>query len=127
MRSVFQSTERLLIRLFKPAVVLFCILWILLELLFPASAAIFLSKKYMAQVVACDTAMENEWYFRESSADPRASSIELLNCHDYDETRKLMLVSGLPEEYLSWLGLRALDIHQRPTDQVNEAHKFINR
>ena len=115
-------------RIFKVLVVIFCTSWLLLEVLVPAIAAISLSGKYQELVVKCDTAMEASWYSDSSNPDDkRAEQIHLLDCHDYDKTRKILLISGLPEEYLSWLGLRALEIYQRPAEEFVEAHRFRER
>ena len=119
--------EVLMKTLFRSAVSMFCVFWILKEVAIPGVTALSLSKKYMGQTIACDQAMEAHWYGPKSALDAKAAEIQLLNCHNYDETRKLLLLSGLPEEYLSWLGLRALDIYQRPASELTEAHKFRDR
>ena len=91
----------------------------------PGLAAALLSDSYMAQTVACDTAMEAAWYGDDADAALSATAtVQLLDCHEYDKTRKLLLASGLPEEYLSWLGLRALELHQRPVSEFVAAHRF---
>jgi hypothetical protein len=82
----------------------------------------------MAAVNACDIAMESAWYGRESDPAERLSQdIHLLDCHEYDKLRKQMLFLGLNESYLSWLGLRSLEIHQRPASELAEQHRFIER
>lgn len=113
--------------LFRALVSIFCAFWILKEIAAPGLAALLLSNKYMEQTIACDQAMEAHWYGRKSTHDAKAAEVQLLNCHNYDETRKLLLLSGLPEEYLSWLGLKSLDIYQRPVSELTEAHKFRDR
>ena len=35
--------------------------------------------------------------------------------------------AGLPETYLSWLGLKSLEIYQRPASEFTEAHRFRER
>lgn len=115
-------------RVFKVVVTFFCISWLILELFVPGIAAISLSDKYQELVIKCDTAMESSWYSDTSNVDDRkAVQIHLLDCHEYDKTRKILLISGLPEEYLSWLGLRALEIYQRPAEEFVEAHRFKER
>jgi hypothetical protein len=51
----------------------------------------------------------------------------LLACHDYDKARKILLMSGLPEEYLSYLGLKALELYQRPAEEFVRLHRFRER
>ncbi|MDB3923317.1 TIGR03982 family His-Xaa-Ser system protein [Luminiphilus sp.] len=113
---------------FHVTVITFCILWVIKEILAPTSAAAIYSNAYMASVVECDTAMEAAWYG--DSSDPnevRAQDIHLLECHTYDKLRKKMLFMGLSEDYLSWLGLKSLDIYQRPASEVSEQHRFKER
>ena len=93
----------------------------------PLGVASVASFKYMGLVVSCDAAMEAHWYGDPSVESERAADVQLLDCHDYDKTRKLMLFAGLPEDYLAWLGLRALEIHQRPISELVEDHKFRER
>ena len=72
--------------------------------------------------------MESAWYgAKDDSLNRKAEEIHLLDCHDYDKTRKIMLFSGLPDAYLSWLGLKALEIYQRPAKEFTEAHRFKQR
>ena len=113
---------------FKTLVGLFCIAWITKEIALPGGAALLLSRSYMDAVNACDIAMESAWYGSESDTAERLSQdIHLLDCHDYDKLRKQMLFLGLNESYLSWLGLRSLEIHQRPASELAEQHRFIER
>ena len=112
---------------FKLLVSIFCIVWLSKEVVLPASAAIVLSTKFMDQTIACDHAMEAHWYGEDDTVSNLSADIQLLDCHDYDETRKLLLMAGLPEVYLSWLGLRALQIHQRPATEMTDAHKFVEK
>ena len=113
--------------LFKAVVSLFCVLWISKEVLLPFTVGSLVSSNYMQLVVDCDAAMEAHWYGDQSAESELAAEVQLLDCHEYDKTRKLMLFSGLPEAYLAWLGLRALEIHQRPISEMVEDHKFRER
>jgi len=98
------------------------------EVLLPIGAAAFWSGEYMALVVECDRAMEASWYYRQGERIPAQSEVvQLLACHDYDKTRKLMLTAGLPESYLAWLGLQSLEIYQRPAEEFARQHRFTQR
>jgi len=106
----------------------FAFLWIVKEILLPVGAAAFYSREYMRLTVACDTAMEASWYYRQDEQIPiESETVQLLSCHEYDKTRKLLLMSGLPEAYLSWLGLKSLEIYQRPPEEFVEQHRFKER
>lgn len=106
----------------------FAMLWTVKEIVIPLVSAAIYSKHYMALVVECDQAMEADWYYRQSPAVPKQSTVvQLLACHEYDKTRKLMLLAGLPEQYLAWLGLRSLEIHQRPAEEFAKQHRFTQR
>ena len=120
--------ERLVNSTFKIVVIIFGIGWISKEIILPLSAAAILSNNFMSQTVACDVAMESAWYGpADNGMEKKAQDIHLLDCHDYDKTRKLLRLSGLPEAYLSWLGLRALEIYQRPASEMADQHRFIER
>lgn len=108
--------------------ILFACSWLTLEVLLPGVAAAALSKRFITQVYKCDSAMDNDWYNRQNSpTHAKSDSIQLLDCHDYDKTRKLMLMAGLPESYLSWLGLKSLEIHQQSAVKLAEKHRFSVR
>ena len=113
---------------FQVLVAIFCIGWVSKELLLPGFAAIRYSKTYVDMVERCDIAMESAWYGElEDPIEMAARNVHLMDCHEYDKTRKKMLFMGLPESYLAWLGLRSLDIHQRPASDLAEQHMFIER
>ena len=72
--------------------------------------------------------MEAAWYYSQTEQLPHESeTVQLLACHDYDKARKMLLMSGLPEDYLSWLGLKSLEIYQRPPEEFVELHRFRER
>ncbi|MDC6471243.1 TIGR03982 family His-Xaa-Ser system protein [Litorivicinus sp.] len=115
-------------RFFKFVAIVFCVGWLFKEILLPASVAALYSNQFMKQVVACDTAMESAWYGpSDNEFEKKSQDIHLLDCHEYDKTRKVLLMSGLPEEYLSWLGLLALEIYQRSASEMAEQHRFRER
>ena len=111
-----------------PVIAVFAALWILREVLIPIGAATLYSREYMELTVACDTAMEASWYYRQNEQIPiESETVQLLSCHEYDKTRKILLMSGLPEAYLAWLGLKSLEIYQRPPEEFVEQHRFRER
>jgi len=113
---------------FKVLVGVFCALWIFKEIALPLGVGAWLSEEYMRLVIKCDSAMEASWYGDTADVnEKRAQDIHLLDCHEYDKTRKTMLTAGLPEVYLSWLGLQALEIYQRPASEMSEQHRFTER
>lgn len=113
---------------FKLLISVFAVSWIIKEILLPATAALFLTNSYMEYTIECDTAMEDSWYYRQNNTIPKESeTIQLLACHEYDKIRKIMLFSGLPEEYLSWLGLKSLELYQKNPEKLVEQHRFLER
>ncbi len=115
-------------RIAVSVITVFAILWIIKEILIPVGAAALYSYEYMELTVACDTAMEASWYYRQNEQVPvESETVQLLSCHDYDKTRKILLLSGLPESYLAWLGLKSLEIYQRPPEEFVEQHRFKER
>jgi len=114
---------------FKPILILFCILWLSKEIILPATVAVVTYYPYMDLVKKCDSAMNSSWFINQTN-DTRLEKTELiqmLDCHDYDKLRKIILISGLSENYLSYLGLKALELNQQSADRLVEQHRFIER
>ncbi|MFC1333180.1 MAG: TIGR03982 family His-Xaa-Ser system protein [gamma proteobacterium symbiont of Clathrolucina costata] len=112
----------------KIVIAVFVVGWLIKEILIPVGAAIIYSDDFMEYVYECDTAMEGSWYYRQNDlVDKRSETTQLLVCHEYDKTRKVLLMSGLPEEYLSWLGLKSLELYQRPPEEFVKQHRFSER
>jgi His-Xaa-Ser system protein (TIGR03982 family) len=105
---------------------IFVIAWTTKEVLLPVSVGAYYYEDFQRLVVACDTAMDDGWYHGQEVLGS-TEIMHLLDCHDYDKARKLMLISGLPEEYLSYLGLKALEIYQRPAEEFVKHHRFEQR
>jgi His-Xaa-Ser system protein (TIGR03982 family) len=105
-------------------IALFSLLWIIKEVLFPITIAALYSKEYMDLAYKCDTAMESSWYNSQNKPNDKSEKIQMLDCHEYDKTRKILLMSGLPDSYTSWLGLKTLDLYQRPAEEYVEKHRF---
>jgi len=111
------------------SIVVIALLWTIKLVIFPIVAGALYSEDYMGLVIKCDQAMNSSWYTNQLNEESlEASEIaQLLHCHDYDKVRKVLLFSGLPEEYLSYLGLRALETYQRPAAEMVELHRFRDR
>lgn len=102
--------------------------WLIKEIIFPLGAALIFSQEYMESVLECDAAMEDSWYYRQDNViDKKSETVQLLLCHEYDKTRKILLISGLPEVYLSWLGLKSLELYQRSPEEFVKSHRFKER
>lgn len=111
------------------SVTIIVLLWTLKLVVFPVVSGVLYSTDYMKLVIKCDQAMNSSWYTKqvnEESLEP-SEIAQLLHCHDYDKVRKILLFSGLPEEYLSYLGLKALETYQRPAEEMVELHRFRDR
>ena len=85
--------------------------------------------EYMELTLKCAHAMDSNWYIEQLDMPEiqKSSEIQLLDCHDYDKLRKIMLSNGVNEHQLSYLGLIALEIHQRPAKEMSLHHKFRER
>jgi His-Xaa-Ser system protein (TIGR03982 family) len=111
---------------FRVIVIVFCITWILKQVIIPIGVAAFYYPTYQALAVACDTAMDDSWFYRKEVLG-KSEKIQLLACHDYDKTRKIMLTAGVPEPFLAYLGLKALELYQRPAEEFVREHRFRER
>lgn len=109
-------------------IAIFATAWLAKEIIVPGGAAILYSNEFMRFAFECDTAMEASWYYRQNNLiDKKSESVQLLACHEYDKTRKVLLASGLPEDYLSWLGLKSLELYQRAPEEYVKQHRFSVR
>ena len=70
--------------------------------------------------------MDDSWFYGTELLQ-ESEQVQLLACHDYDKARKIMLMAGLPEDYLSFLGLKALELYQRPAEEMARQHRFTVR
>jgi His-Xaa-Ser system protein (TIGR03982 family) len=107
---------------FRIAIILIAIKLVIL----PVVVGLYYYYPFQKLVIACDTAMEDSWFYG-SEVLKESEQVQLLACHDYDKARKIMLMSGLPENYLSFLGLKALELYQRPAEEMARQHRFIVR
>jgi len=116
------------VSVFKWPLIILAVVFAIKEIFFPLTAAALYSFEFMDRIHECDSAMEAHWYETSKKDETQHSlTVELLSCHEYDLVRKKLLISGLPEEYLSWLGLKALEINQRSPEEFVRQHKFTER
>lgn len=115
--------------IFKISVILLIIGYLSKTFLIPEYVLITSKEMYMELTLKCAHAMDSNWYI-EQGVDKRlqkSSELQLLDCHEYDKLRKHMLSSGISEHKLSELGLIALEIHQKPAEDLAKYHKFRER
>jgi His-Xaa-Ser system protein (TIGR03982 family) len=105
------------------------IAWLAKYVALPAFAYLKYADEYQYLAGKCANAMDESW-FLEQKGDPsldKTAQIHLLDCHEYDVTRKTMLSMGLSENVLSYLGLKGLEINQRTTEEFVQQHRFRER
>ena len=85
--------------------------------------------EYIELTLKCAHAMDSNWYIEQLDNPDiqKSSEIQLLDCHDYDKLRKIMLSHGVNENKLSYLALIALEIDQKPASELSAHHKFRER
>ncbi|MDG9670543.1 TIGR03982 family His-Xaa-Ser system protein [Hahella sp. CR1] len=98
---------------FRYIVGAFCLVWLAKNALAPVSAYIYFHSDYMRLASACADAMDEGWFAEQENSPElnKTTKVHLLSCHEYDKTRKIMLIMGLNENVLSYLGLKALEIN----------------
>jgi len=114
---------------FKISVILIAITYLSKEVIIPEFVYQTNKDEYMKLTLDCAFAMDSNWYIEQQTDTNliKSSEIQLLDCHDYDKLRKYMLSSGISEYSLSGLGLVALEINQKPAEQLAKQHKFRER
>uniref|UniRef100_A6VXJ1 TIGR03982 family His-Xaa-Ser system protein n=1 Tax=Marinomonas sp. (strain MWYL1) TaxID=400668 RepID=A6VXJ1_MARMS len=115
--------------IFYAGVAIFCFSWTGKNIIAPGYAYLLYSDKYIYLAGQCANAMDETWFIEQKGNDTlnKTAQIHLLSCHEYDVTRKIMLSLGLNEDVLSYLGLRALEVHQRSTEEFVQQHRFNER
>ena len=107
---------------------IFCVLWIGKQIVVPLTTYFIYADQYKKLTAECGLAMDNSWYLRqELEIDPRSEAVEMLVCHEYDKLRKIMLIAGLSENVLAYLGLDALELDQKPISEYVDRHRFRER
>ncbi|WP_242674533.1 TIGR03982 family His-Xaa-Ser system protein [Marinobacter halodurans] len=116
-------------RTFQVIVALFCLGWLAKNLVVPAVAYWLYQDDYVALASQCGEAMDESWFAQQAPelVDDRSSQVQLLVCHEYDKTRKVMLSMGLSESVLAYLGLKALETGQHSAQEIVEQHRFQQR
>ncbi len=116
-------------RLFYIVVSLSCIIWLIMYVVAPITAYLTYRNQFMAQTAECALAMDETWYIEQEDSPSldTTAKIHLMACHEYDKTRKVMLSLKVPESVLEYLGLEAIELHQRTVDSLTEQHRFRER
>lgn len=114
---------------FHVVVALFCMGWLAKNLLVPAFAFWFYRDDFVALASQCGDAMDGSWFASQapSQVDDKSSQVQLLICHEYDKTQKIMLSLGVDESVLVYLGLKALETGQHSAREIVEQHRFRQR
>lgn len=114
---------------FRVVVSVFCISWLSKNIIFPVATYLFYKDKYVELSSSCANAMDETWFAEQYEGEniKKSSEVHLLVCHEYDKTRKIMLLSGLNESVLSYLGLKALEIDQHSAEELVKQHRFKER
>ncbi len=114
---------------FKLSIIIFVLSYVTKTYVIPEYTFYSNKSEYMRLTLKCAHAMDSNWYIEQQQNDSlkMSSELQLLDCHDYDKLRKLMLSNGVTEHRLSGLGLIALEIHQKPAEELAKHHKFRER
>lgn len=116
-------------RVFYLSISLLCAVWIGIYVVVPVAAYWYYKNEFMVQTAKCSLAMDETWYIEQvgSSRLNQTAQVHLITCHEYDKTRKIMLAMRVPEPVLGYLGLEAIELHQRSIELLTEQHKFRER
>lgn len=107
----------------------FCVCWLTLNIVFPVVGYGIYGSEYKELSSKCADAMDETWFVEQLKDEQLnvSSKIHLMNCHEYDKTRKIMLSLGVSEHLLSYLNLEALELNQISVDRFVEQHRFNER
>lgn len=114
---------------FKVIVGAFCIGWLVKNVLAPVVGLTLFYGSYLELSSQCANAMDNGWFIQQSESEDlkKSADINLLICHDYDKTRKLMLTLGVSEDLLAYIGLKGLELNQHSVEELVKQHRFQSR
>ncbi|UTM60402.1 TIGR03982 family His-Xaa-Ser system protein [Photobacterium sp. CCB-ST2H9] len=115
--------------MFILVITVFCIVWLGINFIAPVSAYFYYKKQFMDQTAECSLAMDETWYIEQVGSEKleKTTKVHLMACHEYDKTRKIMLSLRVPEPVLEYLGLEAIELHQRSIEALTEQHRFRER
>ncbi len=116
-------------RIFKFLAIAFFLGWLTKNLAAPAFGVAFYYRDFMDLSSQCATAMDSEWFSRDSERKAIDSSNRamMLVCHDYDLTQKKMQSLGVTDEIISYLSLKSLELNQISSEGLTRQHRFIER
>lgn len=114
---------------FRFVVVAFCLLWIGKVLLLPSVAYLYYKDDFIELSSRCGTAMDETWFLAQQKDGllNKTGDVHLMVCHDYDKLRKKLLILGVSESVLAYLGLEALELQQKSVSDIVEPHRFLER
>ncbi|WP_114784320.1 TIGR03982 family His-Xaa-Ser system protein [Vibrio tetraodonis] len=103
--------------------------WSLYYPTLPIAIYSYYKNDFMVQTAECSLAMDETWYIEQVGSNKlnQTAQVHLIACHEYDKTRKIMLAMRVPEAMLGYLGLEAIELHQRTIKPLTEQHKFLER
>lgn len=99
----------------------------------PLAAKKLYSDRYKKLMFSCDNVMrdhliaKNRVIFEKSNKSIKkleAAEIALTSCHEYDLIRKKMLIWGVSEYELQYLGLEAIEENAKDLVNYVESHEF---
>ena len=117
--------------IFQVVVVVFCIFWLVKEILAPGYVYLKYIDDYKFLVNECARAMDTHWDVETSNLKSmdltNSTKTGLVVCHDYDKTRKMLLSFGINEYILSYAGLESLEVGPQMIDEIIKPHVFTSR
>ena len=117
--------------IFQVVVVVFCIFWLVKEILAPGYVYLKYIDDYKSLVNECARAMDTHWDVEMSNLKSEdltnSTKTGLIVCHEYDKTRKMLLSFGISEYILSYAGLESLEVGPQMIDEIIKPHIFTSR
>jgi hypothetical protein len=110
-----------------------CIALAVKFLAIPSLAKVMYQEEYKSLMYNCDNAMRNHMIAKNrviftktksSIIQLKSAEMGLLECHEYDKLRKLMISKGLNHNDLSMIGLEAIEEKTEDLMKYVEIHEF---
>ncbi|MAR00831.1 MAG: TIGR03982 family His-Xaa-Ser system protein [Oceanospirillaceae bacterium] len=119
----------MILKAYRVLVMLFCVAWLTKQVILPSYGYLAYKNSFMELSSKCGTAMDESWFISKSGQQEivKSAEVHLMICHEYDKVRKTMLSLGVSENILAFLGLEALEIHQRTVSEIADPHRFTER